>query len=142
MLDYPGGEQKVVDGIQSLPRLKQPVPCCCLPRLRLDHGFILLCKRMTLQFVLLKPLTALISLVLMVVSVDESGDPEHSLYHSAAWQYTLLIVYNLSYSSALYFLLVYYMATKTLLGGFHPVGKFGEAEVWDWGWSGPGGNGR
>ena len=125
MLDYPGGEQKVVAGIQSLPMLKQPMPCCCLPRMRLDHNFILLCKRMTLQFVILKPLTAIISLVLMAVTVDASGDPEHSLYHSDAWQYTLLVVYNLSNSSALYFLLVYYMATKTLLGGFHAVGKFG-----------------
>ena len=124
MLDYPGGEQRVVDGIQPLPKLRHPTPCCWCPRLRLDHGFILLCKRMTLQFVLLKPLTALISLILMAVTVDSSGDPEHSLYHSDAWQYTLLVLYNLSYSSALYFLLIYYMATKSLLGGFHPVGKF------------------
>ena len=49
MLDYPGGELKVVEGIQSKPKMRQPLPCCCLPRLRLDHAFVKRCKRMTLQ---------------------------------------------------------------------------------------------
>ena len=186
MLDYPGGEAKVVEGISDKPKLRQPVPCCCLPRLRLDHGFIIWCKRMTLQFVIVKPLIGVLSLVFMNIplppvleaSIAESdneiahgtlllrralgalaatlgnssssgggggaglfaagggvamaaarrlsggGGGHHdftgTLYASDVWQYILLVVYNTSYTLALYYLLLFYMATKTLLYGFHP----------------------
>jgi hypothetical protein len=189
MLDYPGGEAKVVEGISDKPKLRQPVPCCCLPRLRLDHGFIMWCKRMTLQFVIVKPLIGILSLVFMniplppeledtIAETDNEiahgtrllrralgvavavlgnssnatagggggadgliaaggglavaaarrlsggGGGHHdftgTLYASDAWQYILLVVYNTSYTLALYYLLLFYMATKTLLYGFHP----------------------
>lgn len=180
MLDYPGGEAKVVEGISERPKLRQPVPCCCLPSMRLDHSFILWCKRMTLQFVILKPLIAVLSVVFMNIPLprelgaeeidyqntagDATGaaaghrllgalaggllnatatggapalvgfgaaarrlsggggghhDFTGTLYASEAWQYILLIVYNMSYTLALYYLLLFYMATKTLLTGFH-----------------------
>lgn len=38
-------------------------------------------------------------------------------YESHAWQYILLVVYNMSYTSALYGLLLFYMAAKPLLAG-------------------------
>jgi hypothetical protein len=40
-----------------------------------------------------------------------------------------LQVYNISYTSALYGLLLYYMATKHLLKGFHAVGKFAAVKI-------------
>jgi hypothetical protein len=107
-----GGEPAVIMGIREQPQLKHPIPLCCLPRMRLDHVFIQWCKRLTLQFVFIKPLTAIISLTFMIAG----------LYDTDAWQYTLLVVYNLSYTAALYSLLLFYMATKILLKGFSPVG--------------------
>lgn len=85
----------------------------------LNQGFILLCKRMTLQFVVLKPLLALLSLVFMLTGHFD----EHW------WQYTLVVVYNISYSLAIYYLVLFYLATKKLLGGFHAVGKFAAVKI-------------
>lgn len=66
MLDYPGGEHAVVNGIRELPLLKHPFPLCFLPRMRLGVDFIINMKRTTLQFVVLKPLMAIISIILML----------------------------------------------------------------------------
>ena len=85
----------------------------------LNHGFIIRCKRMTLQFVVLKPLLAILSLIFML-----SGHFEEHW-----WQYTLVVVYNISYSLAIYYLVLYYLATKTLLQGFHAVGKFAAVKI-------------
>jgi Organic solute transporter Ostalpha len=119
MLDYPGGEQKVVEGILDKPRMKHPIPCCCLPKIRLDHSFIIMCKQTTLQFVVLKPLMAFISLILMFF---------HEFEHPI-WQYILLVVYNFSYTLALYGLLLFYFGTKHLLKGFNAVGKFTAVKI-------------
>ena len=119
MLDYPGGEPAVVAGILDKPRMKHPVPCCCCPRARLDHTFIQWCKRGTLQFVFIKPALAITSLILMMF-----GE-----FSTPAWQGVLLVVYNLSYTTALYVLLLYYLATKHLLVGFSAVGKFSAVKL-------------
>ena len=121
ILDFPGGEAAVVAGIAERPKLKHPIPLCCLPKMQMNHGFIQWCKRGTLQFVILKPLTAVISLLLMMIG--------HEVFESKAWQTILLVVYNFSYTSALYSLLLFYLAIKTLLGGFHAVGKFGAIKL-------------
>jgi hypothetical protein len=86
MLDFPGGEPVVVLGIRDKPKLKHPIPFCFLPRMRLDHTFIQQCKRSTLQFVFIKPLTAFISVALMMAGEE--------YYESHAWQYTMLVVSN------------------------------------------------
>lgn len=66
MLDFPGGEHAVVNGIRELPLLRHPFPLCNLPRMRLGVDFIINMKRTTLQFVVLKPLMAIISIILML----------------------------------------------------------------------------
>ena len=105
----------------------------------------------TLQFVILKPITAVLSLIFMFIpyatttaaATASSGgnstavtpaataavhhDPNAgTLYATDGWQITLLVAYNISYTLALYFLLLFYFAAKELLTGFHAVGKFGE----------------
>jgi hypothetical protein len=68
-------------------------------------------------------------------------------YDTHEWQYTLLVIYNLSYTTALYALLVFYMGwfnysvftkcisqfrlagTKTQLHGFNPIGKFAAVKI-------------
>lgn len=49
MLDFPGGEPAVVDGIKEHGTMKHPVPCCCFPTMRLGVDFIVAMKRTTLQ---------------------------------------------------------------------------------------------
>ena len=119
MLDFPGGEAAVVDGIKDKGLLKQPAPFCCCPRIPLGAEFIKNMKRTTLQFVVVKPLMALFALVAMW----------GGFWDTDGCQYFNLIVYNLSYTTALYGLFLFYLGTKTLLVGFSPVGKFSAVKV-------------
>lgn len=46
------------------------------------------------------------------------------LYDTATWQWTLFIVYNISYTVALYALYLFYQSTKDILRDYSPVWKF------------------
>ena len=119
MLDFPGGEAAVVEGIKEKGLMKHPSPFCCCPKIALGAEFIKNMKRTTLQFVVLKPLMALLSLITMWADV----------FDTPAVQYILLVVYNISYTTALYGLFLFYLGTKSLLHGFSPVGKFSAVKV-------------
>lgn len=73
----------------------------------------------TFQFVVLKPTMALASFICMLAGVFET----------VAFQWVLLVVYNLSYTTALYGLFLFYLGTKSLLVGFSPVSKFSAVKV-------------
>ena len=45
-------------------------------------------------------------------------------YDSIAYQTIMLTIYNVSYTVALYYLLVFYLATKEACAPFHPVSFF------------------
>ncbi|KDO27033.1 hypothetical protein SPRG_07745 [Saprolegnia parasitica CBS 223.65] len=86
---------------------------CCSPMAR-DGRLLRNCKKATIQFVFLKPFMAVLSLLMLAVGA----------YESDGFQWLLWIVYNVSYSIALYGLLVFYLATKHILAPFSPVLKF------------------
>lgn len=46
------------------------------------------------------------------------------LYFETGFQAVLLVVYNVTYSIALYSLLIFYLAIQSLLTPFQPVRKF------------------
>lgn len=119
MLDFPGGEAAVIDGIKEKGLMKHPVPFCCCPKIALGTEFVLNMKRTTLQFVVVKPLMALFAVVAMA----------GGFWDSDGCQYFNLIVYNVSYTTALYGLFLFYLGTKELLKGFSPVGKFSAVKV-------------
>jgi len=119
MLDFPGGEAAVVEGIKEKGMLHHPTPFCCCPQIPLGADFIRNMKRTTLQFVVLKPLLALFSLITLWAGV----------FNTDAVQGILLVVYNLSYTTALYGLFLFYLGTKKLLHGFSPVGKFSAVKI-------------
>jgi len=73
----------------------------CLPRLRLDARFMRICKRFTLQFVLIKPLMAITNIIMLQIC----------MYDDDTYSMAQLIVYNLSYSFSLYGLVLFYLAT-------------------------------
>ena len=120
MLDFPGGEAAVVEGIKDKGLMAHPAPfSACCPRIPLGADFIKNMKRTTLQFVVLKPLMAALSLVAMW----------GGFFNTDPVQYFLLVVYNISYTTALYGLFLFYLGTKSLLYGFSPVGKFSAVKV-------------
>lgn len=117
ILNVIGGEQACAVSIAQRMSMKHPFPLCCLPPLRLNASFLRACKQMTLQFVILKPITATISFLLLVIGGED-------LYYNSIWQLIMLTAYNVSYTLALYGLFLFYVATKDEMNSFSPVKKF------------------
>jgi len=92
---------------------------CCLPPLPVNGQFIRNVKRGALQFVLVKPILAALTLVLYSTGHYVEGDWSPS--SSYLW---ITIVYNITYTVALYALLLFYMGTHELLVPFRPLLKF------------------
>ena len=114
ILEYAGGESNCVAKIQGRPPLKYPFPCCQLDPKPRTVELLRECKRGTIQFVILKPFMGMLSIIMVWCNT----------YHSTAYQTILLTVYNISYTVALYYLLVFYLATKEAVASFNPVAKF------------------
>ena len=81
--------------------------------------FIRRCKQGCLQFVILKPILAAVTLILYAKGKYKDGNfsPNQSYLY-------LTIIYTLSYTMALYALALFYVACKDLLQPFNPVPKF------------------
>ena len=118
VLGYGGGEASTCSIIAQSPgSIQHPWPLKCVMKpIALGGTFLHTCKRATVQFVLMKPVAAIVSLSLYAAD----------LYDSPAYQWILLIVYNVSYTLALYWLFLFYLATKEMLRArkAHPVFKF------------------
>ena len=109
-----GGESSCVSKMKDEEPLVLPFPFCCLEPYDRDAKLLKGCKQFVLQFVFVKPIFALTSLIMMAIGK----------YDTIAYQCILTIVYNLSYTLALYALLIFYLATKHALLDFKPVRKF------------------
>ncbi|CAM9327480.1 unnamed protein product [Ectocarpus fasciculatus] len=114
ILEHAGGDYNCIEQIKHLPPVPHPFPLCCLARVRRDGTLLRLSKQSTLQFVVVKPTMAILSLLALALGQ----------YYSGSFQVTLLVVYNSSYSVALYGLLMFYRACGPLLAPFRPVQKF------------------
>lgn len=115
VLSFAGGESVCVLKMQSEPDIVHAWPLnLCLNPIGRDGRLLRSCKRATIQFVLIKPFFAALSLLMLAFN----------LYHTLAYQLVLTVVYNISYSMALYGLWLFYLATKHILKSFNPVLKF------------------
>ena len=117
VLEYAGGEAACVAKICHLPPLRHPLgPCLArlLPAMPRNHVLLRKCKQGTLQFVLVKPLMAFTGLIAALAGA----------YSDPTYQACVLLVYNVSYTLALYWLFVVYLATKSVIARHSPVAKF------------------
>ncbi|KAG4907244.1 hypothetical protein AAZX31_20G080000 [Glycine max] len=119
-LEWVGGPGSVVLSLTG--RVLKPswfLMTCCLPPLALDGRFIRKCKQGCLQFVILKPILVVVTLILYAKGKYKDGNfsPKQSYLY-------LTIIYTFSYTMALYALALFYVACKDLLQPFNPVPKF------------------
>ena len=123
ILFYGGGEAACLSVIMNDPgSIQHPFPLnLCLPDMALDARFLRVCKRFTLQFVILKPMLAVVNLIVMAVG--------H--YEDAGYVLFVMITYNLSYSIALYGLVLFYLAMHAHPGlkHRHPLAKFASVKT-------------
>ena len=103
VLAYCGGENSCIQVIMKKPgSIAHVWPLnYCLPRMSLDARFMRICKQYTLQFVFVKPVMAAVNVVL--IQLHMVSDP--------TYQMAQMVIYNISYTVALYGLALFYMAT-------------------------------
>ncbi|XP_057311228.1 transmembrane protein 184B-like [Hydractinia symbiolongicarpus] len=118
--EYLGGEMAILSEIRgkSLKTSYCTLTCCCSDVV-LSIEFLRQCKKATLQFCFMKPVMAAITLLLVSTGNYSDGDfrPDRGYLY-------ITIVYNVSYTIALYGLFLFYTATKNLLSPYYPVLKF------------------
>jgi len=119
--EYLGGESNIMAEIRG----NQIHPAnfwtftCCLAGKQYTIEFLRFCKKATLQFCLIKPTMAAITLILTMMGKYEDGN--WSLEQGYIY---ITAIYNCSISLALYGLFLFYTATRDLLHPYNPVLKF------------------
>jgi len=119
LVNYFSGEAALVKILENKPPMKHPFPTCFLPKIKLGLSFLRWCKFCVLQFALIKPLDTLVAIVLEV----SDGYREGNFDPSFGYLY-ITIIDNISITISLYFLVLFYLATKEELSNLQPVGKF------------------
>lgn len=120
LLVYSGGEHKCVEVMIRNPGfIEQPWPFTRFGSIATNGAFLRKCKQSVLQFILIKPIMAIISVVMII----------NGRYDSYLYQTVLAVVYNISYSLALYMLVLFYLATHQQLSQFNPIRKFASVKL-------------
>ncbi|XP_072444375.1 transmembrane protein 184ba [Chiloscyllium punctatum] len=118
--EYLGGESAIMSEIRGKPIESSCMyGTCCLWGKTYSIGFLRFCKQATLQFCVVKPLMAIITVILQAFGKYKDGD-----FNVASGYLYVTIVYNISVSLALYALFLFYFATRELLSPYSPVLKF------------------
>eukprot|EP01025_Chloroclados_australasicus_P035039 TRINITY_DN3576_c0_g1_i1.p1 TRINITY_DN3576_c0_g1~~TRINITY_DN3576_c0_g1_i1.p1 ORF type:complete len:435 (+),score=23.09 TRINITY_DN3576_c0_g1_i1:308-1612(+) len=119
-IEYAGGPGEIVGAAEGKVVRPNLITCtCCLPPLDVTGFFIRRCKIATIQFVYLKPVLAAIILILYA-----TGQYEEGIFALDQGYLYIQIVYNISYTCALYGLLLFYLGTDEILASFNPLIKF------------------
>ncbi|XP_045892611.1 transmembrane protein 184B-like [Micropterus dolomieu] len=118
--EYLGGESAIMAEIRGKPIESSCMyGTCCLWGKTYSIGFLRFCKQATLQFCVVKPLMAVITVILQAFGKYKDGD-----FNVASGYLYVTIIYNISVSLSLYALFLFYFATRELLVPYNPVLKF------------------
>uniref|UniRef100_A0A8C2TSV4 Transmembrane protein 184A n=1 Tax=Coturnix japonica TaxID=93934 RepID=A0A8C2TSV4_COTJA len=118
--EYLGGESTIMTEIRGKPIASSCLyGTCCLQGMSYSIGFLRFCKQATLQFCIVKPLMAIVTIILQAFGKYHDGD-----FNVRSGYLYITIIYNFSVSLALYALFLFYFATMDLLRPFEPVLKF------------------
>uniref|UniRef100_A0AAX7UMQ8 Transmembrane protein 184bb n=1 Tax=Astatotilapia calliptera TaxID=8154 RepID=A0AAX7UMQ8_ASTCA len=118
--EYLGGESAIMAEIRGKPIESSCMyGTCCLWGRTYSIGFLRFCKQATLQFCVVKPLMAVITVILQAFGKYRDGD-----FNVASGYLYITIIYNISVSLSLYALFLFYFATRELLVPYNPVLKF------------------
>ncbi|XP_033908987.2 transmembrane protein 184B-like isoform X2 [Acipenser ruthenus] len=118
--EYLGGESAIMSEIRGKPIQSSCFyGTCCLGGISYSIGFLRFCKQATLQFCVIKPIMAVITIILQAFGKYHDGD-----FNVNGGFLYISIIYNFSVSLSLYSLFLFYFATSDLLRPFEPVLKF------------------
>ncbi|KAK6099191.1 hypothetical protein MT418_8444 [Batrachochytrium dendrobatidis] len=121
LINYLGGERALLSLLQERLRIHHlwPFNYCFLPMDMSDPQTFLFIRRGVLQFVILKPLLAILIMILKVSGRYEEG--------YVAWESSYLYLsfaYNLSVCCSMYCLVLFYVQCSNDLEPYRPMPKF------------------
>lgn len=119
LIHFLGGENSLIVHLEFKRRIKQPWPLDGLKPLQTDKIFFRRVKQGVLQFVLIKPVTAVLAIV-----CDNYGVYHEGHFELRSGYMYLSGINNVSISLSLYCLVLFYMATEERLRPFSPFAKF------------------
>ncbi|KAL0983966.1 hypothetical protein UPYG_G00135310 [Umbra pygmaea] len=118
--EYLGGESAIMAEIRGKPIESSCMyGTCCLGGRSYSIGFLRFCKQATLQFCVVKPLMAMLTVILQAFGKYRDGD-----FNANSGYLYVSIVYNISVSLSLYALFLFYFSTRHLLSPYRPLLKF------------------
>jgi hypothetical protein len=97
------GDATTAHFLSDYPRRYHPFPCCCWPPIEPGPVFLLTTKRCVLQYVVVKPLVALVAIILNLSGLYDEGSMH--LNRGYVW---LTLVINISVALSLYYLILFY----------------------------------
>lgn len=123
LMAYLGGARALGEWLETQGHVRHScvVRAAC-PRhgnVRLDRLFLRRVRQGVLQFVFVKPFTAVLSLLLSLRGVYDEGS-----YSLHTGYFYVSVVNNASVSLSLYCLVLFYKATASILRPFRPIPKF------------------
>jgi len=118
LIGLAGGEENLIRTLEYEKQIRCFLPLCCW-HIKPGRIFVHRCKQMILQFVILKPILAVCTCFLAIFGVYDEGnfDPNRGYLY-------VTIIYNVSFTFALYFLVLFYEAIKKILAKYKPLSKF------------------
>jgi len=119
LIEYTGGYQRSKELFASRPSFKLVMPLCCWT-VTPKRGLLRTCKRLTLQYVVLRPLLSALALVLHSFS-DYCPGALTAFDKGYVYITGIMLV---SVTVAMYALILYYVVAKDELQPHNPVPKF------------------
>jgi len=118
LVEMADGEENLARQLEQIPQMKYSLPFCCF-HIKPGRIFLHRCKQMILQFVVFKPILAALTFILELTNTLDEGNLSPT--RGYLW---ISIAYNISITISLYFLVLFYEATKGILNPFKPISKF------------------
>jgi len=118
LIEYTGGYEKTKEAFAKNERIKLIFPLNCI-HVRPKRGLLRTLKRITLQYVVIRPLTALAAVILQSVN----------LYCPGNWNFSrgyiyLTAILFVSVTAAMYALIMFYALARHEMAKYKPIGKF------------------
>jgi len=118
LIELADGEESLISKLEYEKQFRCFAPLCCC-HIKPGRIFLHRCKQMILQFVIIKPILAVLTFCLSFYRIYDEGN----FTYDRGYLY-VTIIYNVSFTLALYFLVLFYEAIKHILAKFHPLSKF------------------
>lgn len=119
LLAYLNADHQLEHRLELSPQVHHMFPLCCLPDWEMGREFVHMCKHGILQYVVVRPISTLISFICELSGVYEEGE----FRADVAFPY-MIALNNLSQFIAMYCLVLFYRANSEALKPMKPIGKF------------------